>query len=309
MTSWPARVLISQESITEESYYKNYDKNFNDEQMCPNCKRFLFKGIKFCLRCKKTLINRDNPNNWSDLQNRERIEFANAALSDLLWKSNVNCRSFIKPYGEKAKKKKGMQIYHRATKKGVKKTIGGKRETLKWKGCEHRWRTDKTFMRRMKEINGFGIEDMQQFDAWGAQPPKPVQKMSKQERTKKYNQYQWRLAQRRPGGSDTVPTSAYPRQNRQEAQVEGRRPGVTLKESAQWRESKGSSSWKDSAWKGRDLWDTSAKVKEEQSEEEPKQTTSSSSTTWQRTSWPRTNWAETKPPWRKEENQQKRRKP
>ena len=166
----------------------------------------------------------------------------------------------------------------------------------------------------MKEVNGFGIDDMREFDAAGNQPKKPIQQMSRQERSKKFKEFQWRLAQRKPGGSDTVPTDLYPRENRQAALVEGRRQGVTLKESAQWRESKGSSSWKDyswkdNSWKGRDIWDTSSRVKEERSEEEPKQTPSSSSTTWQRSSWQRTAWPEADPPWKKEENQQKRRKP
>ena len=169
-------------------------------------------------------------------------------------------------------------------------------------------------MRRMREKNGFSIEDMRQFDTWGKEPKKPMQKMSIQERAKKYSQYQWRLAQQRPGGSDTVPTSAYPKINRQNAKVEGRRPGATLKESTQWRESKGSSSWKDSAWKesnwkNRDIWETSSKVKEEPSGEEPKQTPASSSTTWQRDSWQQTSWDQDVPPWRKDENKQKRRKP
>ena len=155
---------------------------------------------------------------------------------------------------------------------------------------------------------------MRLFDTWGNQPKKPVQKMSRQERSKKYSQYQWRLAQWQAGGSDTVPTNLYPQQNRQNAPVERARQGVTLKESSQWRESKGSSSWKDSSWKDsswkdRDAWKTSSRVKEEPSGEEPKQTPSSSSTTWQRRSWQQTSWPKAEPPWRKEENQQKRRKP
>ena len=166
----------------------------------------------------------------------------------------------------------------------------------------------------MREINGYSIEDMRQFDTWAKQPKKPVQKMSKQERSKKYSQYQWRLAQRSTGGSDTVPTSAYPKQNRQNAQVEGRRTGVTLKESTQWRETTGSSSWKDSEWKespwkNRDVWETSSKVKEEPSEKEPKQTPGSSSTSWQQDSWHQSSWQQDTPPWRKDENKQKRRKP
>ena len=38
MESWPKEILKSEASITEEKYYKNYDKNFNDEQMCRYCK-------------------------------------------------------------------------------------------------------------------------------------------------------------------------------------------------------------------------------------------------------------------------------
>ena len=315
MKVWPDKVLKTKEAIAEESYYKNYDKNFNDEQMCKNCKRLLFKGIKICLRCKKALINCDNPNEWSDLQNKERIDFANAHLTELLWKSNVQCRSLNKPYGEKAKKLKGKEIFHRCVKKGVKKkNANGERERTWWKSCEHRWKTDKTFMRRMQEVNNYSIEDMREFDIAGNQPKKPIQKMSKQERTKKFNEYKWRLAQRGPGGSDTVPTDLYPRENRQAALVEGRRPRVTLKESAKWWEEKGSSSWrdyswKDNSWKGRDIWDTSSRVKEEPSEEEPKQTPSSSSTTWQQNPWQRTARSETTPPWRTDESKQKRRKP
>ena len=205
-------------------------------------------------------------------------------------------------------------------------TINGKKRTIRWDSCEHRWKTDTVFNRRMREISGFGIEDMRLFDTWGNQPKKPIQTMSRQERAKKFNEYKWKLAQRQAGGSDTVPTNLYPQQHRQNAPVERARQGVTLKESSQWRESKGSSSWKDSSWKDsswkdRNDWKTSSRVKEEQSEEEPrnKQTPGSSSTTWQRSSWQGREWhtsqgshsqrPKAEAPWRKEENQQKRRKP
>ena len=45
MKSWPEKVLKSDASIEEEEYYKNYDKNFNDEQMCEKCMTFSFKGL------------------------------------------------------------------------------------------------------------------------------------------------------------------------------------------------------------------------------------------------------------------------
>ena len=210
-----------------------------------------------------------------------------------------------------------MGIYNRCVKKGVKQTTNGKKRTIKWESCEHRWKTDTVFNRRMREINGFGIEDMKLFDTWGTEPKKPIQKMSRQERAEKFKDYKWKLAQKQDGGHDTIPTNLYPEQCRQDAQVERARRGITLKESAQWRESHGSSSWKDSSWKEspwkhQSAWTTSSdvKMKEEQPDEEPKQTPSSSSTTWQRSSWQAREWpkAET-PPWRKEENQPKRRKP
>ena len=121
MESWPKEILKTEASITEEKFYKNYDKNFNDEQMCRHCKQFSFKGIKYCMKCRKALVNRDNPNEWAELRVKERIDFANAILSDLIWRANVHCRSLHKPYGEKAKKKKGLEIFKRCTQKGVKK--------------------------------------------------------------------------------------------------------------------------------------------------------------------------------------------
>ena len=323
MEEWPKPILKTDASIAEELYYKNYDKNFNDEQMCANCHQFSFKGIKFCMKCKKALVNRDNPNEWTELGTKERIDFANANLSELLWKSNVHCRSLYKPYGDKAKKQKGMGIYNRCVKKGVKTTTDGKTKTTRWDSCEHRWRTDVVFNRRMREVNGFGLEDMKLFDSWGTQLKRPIQTMSRQERAKKFKDYRWKLAQKQDGGSDTVPTHLYPQDCRQSAPVEKTRQGITLKESAQWRESQGSSSWKDSSssWTRTGVWTTSSdvRVKQEQRVEEPQNNPSSSSTAWQQPPWhaperpaPRGSLSQ-KPqaeaPWRKEENQQKRRKP
>ena len=184
----------------------------------------------------------------------------------------------------------------------------------------------------MKENNGYGYDDMKQFDIWGRQPKQPVQTMSKQERAQKFSEYRWKLAQKQKGGNDTVPTNLYPQYHRQNAIVEKARQGVTLKESTQWRESQGSSSWKDaswkkstswqdeSSWKDSRAWQTSSSVKKEQPEEEPnyKETPGSSSTSWQQSSWQGREWQTSqgshsqKPkaeaPWKLEENQWKRRK-
>ena len=173
---------------------------------------------------------------------------------------------------------------------------------------------------------------MKLFDTWGTQLKKPIQTMSRQERAEKFKEYKWKLAQKQDGGSDTVPTNLYPQHCRQNAPVEKARRGITLKESSHWRESHGSSSWKDSSWKDsswkeshwkdKSAWKTSSdvKMKEEQHDEEPRQTPSSSSTTWQQGSWQAREWQTSQgshsqrpkaeaPPWRQEENQQKRRKP
>ena len=93
MEIWPTRVIKTDKAMKEEAYYKNYDKNFNDEQMCKRCRAFLFKGITFCMRCKSVVEDSDDPNNWTALRNQERIDFANASLSELLW----NCLLYTSP--------------------------------------------------------------------------------------------------------------------------------------------------------------------------------------------------------------------
>ena len=305
MKKWPEKILKTKEAIKEEAYYKNYDKNFNDEQMCKKCKGFLFKGITFCVRCKTVVADSDNPNEWTELRNKERIDFANASLSELLWKSNVHCRSLRKHYGEKLKKAKGMEIFNRSVKKGVKTIVDGEKQTKRWKSCEERWKTDTTFRRRMTEINGYSLDDMRQFDAWGNQPKKPEIKMSKQERQTRFKDSRWKLAQANLGGSDTLTTSLYPQQYREEATAKARSQKVVLKESAQWHEERKQPPWRDSSWKEtpwkESSWKNEGVWAEDWQAEEPKYTPSSSSTSWQQSSKP--------PPWRKEESQQKRRKP
>ena len=95
--------------------------------MCKKCRGFLFKGITFCVRCKAVVTDSDDPNNWTVLRNQERIDFANASLSELLWKANIHCRSLNKPFGDKLKKAKGMDIFNRSVKKGVKTIVDGEK--------------------------------------------------------------------------------------------------------------------------------------------------------------------------------------
>ena len=104
MTEWPKEIVETESAFKERQFYYSYDRNFNDEQMCANCKQFCFKGIRFCTRCRKALKNRDNPNEWAELGMAQRIDFANAALSELVWKANTQCRSLFKPYGPVAKR-------------------------------------------------------------------------------------------------------------------------------------------------------------------------------------------------------------
>ena len=198
-----------------------------------------------------------------------------------------------------------MDIFNRSVKKGVKTTIDGEKQTKRWKSCEERWKTDTTFKRRMKEINGYSLDDMRQFDEWGNQPKKPIIKMSKQERQTKFQDSRWKLTQIKSGGSDTLQTSLYPQQYRKEATTKARTQEVMLKESTQWHEEQKQPPWRESHWKETPWKESSWKYEgvwaEDWQAEEPKNTPGSSSTSWQQSSDP--------PPWRKEESQQKRRKP
>ena len=157
----------------------------------------------------------------------------------------------------------------------------------------------------MTEINGYSLDDMRQFDAWGNQPKKPIIKMSKLERQTRFQDSRWKLTQTKSGGSDTLPTSLYPQQYRKEATTKTRTQKVMLKESAQWHEEQKQPPWRDSYWKETPWKESSWKYEgvwtEDWQAEEPKNQPGSSSTSWHQSSDP--------PPWRKEESQQKRRKP
>ena len=168
---------------------------------------------------------------------------------------------------------------------------------------------------------------MKLLDTWAAEPKQPHQNMKKKDRIAKFGDQKWRLTQAHPGGHDTIATNLYPKFHRQNAIVEKSRQGVALKESTTWRESKGSSSWKDSSswkestswkdtasWKDSRSWKSSSEVKQE--EPETKETPGSSSTSWNRDSWQGRDWQSNEAsqsnypeaPWKKEENQLKRRK-
>ena len=99
MTEWPKQIPETDLAKQEKKLYNSYDRNVHDEQMCAHCKQFCFKGIKFCTRCHKALQNRENPNEWKELGMAQRVDFANAELSKLIWKPNTQCRSLFKKYG------------------------------------------------------------------------------------------------------------------------------------------------------------------------------------------------------------------
>ena len=317
MDTWPTKVIKTEKAMKEEAYYKNYDKNFNDEQMCKRCRAFLFKGITFCTRCKSVVENSDDPNNWTALRNKERIDFANARLSELLWKANIHCRSLNKPFGDKLKRAKGMDIFNRSVKKGVKTIVDGERQVKKWKSCEERWKTDITFRRRMMETNGYSLNDIRQFDIWGNEPKRPAINMTRQERQAKFGKHsKWKLTQARAGGSDTLATSLYPPQFQQEATPATQPKKVVLKEWTSWQgerkqqppwqeEKKQQQSWQESSWKDlpwqEKLWKKEGVWAEDWHENQPSNTPGSSSTSWQQNT-------KHSPPWKKEESQQKRRR-
>ena len=53
MKEWPKEIVEKEAAVMERKYYLSYDRNFNDEQMCAECKQFCFKGIKHCSKCRK----------------------------------------------------------------------------------------------------------------------------------------------------------------------------------------------------------------------------------------------------------------
>ena len=61
MEEWPKNIVETDSAAREKKYYAAYDCNFNDEQMCAQCKQFCFKGIKFCTKCHKALQNSGQP--------------------------------------------------------------------------------------------------------------------------------------------------------------------------------------------------------------------------------------------------------
>ena len=312
MEGWPKNIIEIEAAQIEKKYCESYDYNFNDEQMCEYCKQFCYKGIKFCTKCRKALLNRDNPNEWDELQIAHRTDFANAALTDLILKANTNCRSLRKPYGPVAKYKKGLQIHDRC-KRGITTYVKetGRHEKRSFAGCEDRWEQDVTFRKRMIDKNGFVKEDMKLFDEWATQPrPKP-KPMPRKQREELYGDQKWKLAQKQDGGNDTVATALYPQYMKDNAAVSRPHKEVTCKEvtckEVTWKEQP--SQYDSSSWYGSSSWKASPPWKDKQS------MPSSSSTSWKQSSWQSRGWEDSgekksnwpSAPW-KQENQWKRQK-
>ena len=173
------------------------------------------------------------------------------------------------------------------------------------------------------ETNGYSLDDIRQFDRWGNEPKRPAISMTKQERQAKFGKFnrvarfEWKLTQARAGGSDTLATSLYPPQFRQEATSAMQPKKVVLKESMSWQEDKQqkpswqeekekqqqswqASSWKDTPWQEQ-IWKKEGVWAEDWHENQPSNTPGSSSTSWQQNT-------KDSPPWKKEESQHKRRR-
>ena len=314
MTTWPNPILETDLARQEKKLYNSYDRNINDEQMCAHCKQFCFKGIKFCTKCLKALHNRDNPNQWTELGMAQRVDFANAELSKLIWKPNKQYRSLFKKYGEEALKEKGAQLFKRATKGYyVTDASTGKTTLKKFAGCEDRWNLDATFRARMINANGYDKNQMRLFDQWAAAPKQPPKKMEWKDRKAKFGEYGWRLTQTQAGGSDTIPTELYPKFQKDNAVAERAKQEVKLQESVEYQQEQASSSWQ-----------TPSYSQAEQSTPVPRASYSSGVTwagaiypqgwnwnTWQQQDWQAERTARSKwpaSPWAKQENQWKRQK-
>ena len=201
---------------------------------------------------------------------KQRIDFANAALSQLVWNSNKHCRSLAKPYGAKLERMKGEQIYKRCL-KGI-NVYDAKTDTYKRKtfaGCEDRWNTDSNFRQRMMDQNGYDKSHMLKFDRWAKEPKAKPKPMSWKRRQERFGDQKWYLAQTQEGGQDTVPTAQYPEYLKEEAVIARAREKVKLIESKEWKQeskkedstswnarydapSSSSTSWNQSSWQPRD---------------------------------------------------------
>ena len=105
MENWPpADAEECDNAQHDRDWIKSYDKNFNDEQMCSKCHTLNFKGILACTSCHLAMKNRGDPNKWNEVKIEQRLEFANATLSKLVWKPNPPLRSYKKKYGELGKR-------------------------------------------------------------------------------------------------------------------------------------------------------------------------------------------------------------
>ena len=61
MKEWPRNIVETDAAALEKKYCASYDCNFNDEQMCAQCRQFCFKGIKFCTKMPKISTKSGQP--------------------------------------------------------------------------------------------------------------------------------------------------------------------------------------------------------------------------------------------------------
>ena len=229
---WATIQLIDGRAEADALFMKQYCCNYHNEQICPKCHTFNIRGLVHCIQCKAG--NQKDPTEikGSFVSIAGQVDFTNAELRPLVYKSNSKFRGKITD-PDVALRNRAKKHLKSALQKGH-------------KSCIDRWEKDDSYRQTMQDEN-WTRQDIERFDHLAAEKHEEV-KMPWAERQKRMQGYRWEIVQGKGGGRQTVQTSSYPEYEAKKAATPPEPSSSSSSWTRQWWSQSSNPPWRQDAW-------------------------------------------------------------